>query len=165
MATNSAKRSRNKSNAKLNAAPKTKVLSGTSRRTQSKNTPIIVTSALSRLKSALGSIVARAKESISRGLGFGKSAPKKITVLRTPLKLSDQLTVLRGPKDVDSSWVDSIAYIRYGGRNGVAIKFLSGAECFYPFTSVKDYAYIRDAKSKGKAVWRRFYYLPYELLN
>lgn len=75
-----------------------------------------------------------------------------------------RLTVIRGPKQVDSSWVDSIAYVRYGSRNGVAVRFLSGADVFYPNTDIRDYEYLRDAASKGRAIHRRFYDLPYELM-
>lgn len=110
-------------------------------------------SILGKISSALRSILKRAE------------ADKEIQ--KRPAKEYDgpNITVIRGPKDVESSWVDKIAYIRYGRKNGVAIQFLSGAQCFYPSTDLKDYEYLRDAGSKGKAVWRRFYELPYELLS
>lgn len=86
--------------------------------------------------------------------------------IRQSLKaVAKKLTVIRGPKSVSSSWLESIAYVRYGNRNGVAVKFLSGAEVFYPNTTIKDYEYLRDVASKGKGIHRRFYDLPYELLN
>lgn len=80
-------------------------------------------------------------------------------------EIRSRITILRGPKQVESSWVDQIAYVRYGRNNGVAVKFLSGFEAFYPGTTLKDYEYLRDAASKGKAIWRRFYDLRYEQLN
>lgn len=80
------------------------------------------------------------------------------------------VTVLRGPLQVESSWVDKIAYVRYGRRNGVAVQFHDKqgnptVQVFYPNTDLRDYDYLRKAASKGKAIHRRFYELPYEIMN
>lgn len=104
----------------------------------------------------------KAKAPVSRREGIRRNVSQ---VVNARTSTGKRLTVIRGPKSVDSSWVDEIAYVRYGTRNGVAVKFLSGAEVFYPFTSIRDYEYLRDAASKGKAIHRRFYELPYEMLN
>ncbi len=94
-----------------------------------------------------------------------RDAEKEIKRAQRHADIRSRITVLRGPKQVESSWVAEIAYVRYGRNNGVAVKFLSGFEAFYTGTTLKDYEYLRDAASKGKAIHRRFYDLSYEQMN
>jgi hypothetical protein len=51
---------------------------------------------------------------------------------------------------------------------GVMIKFknitdhvLTIVACVYPGTTIDDFNWLLAQPSKGKAVWARFYYLPY----
>jgi len=96
---------------------------------------------------------------------------KQVAKVRRYYEIRDSnVVVLRGPLQVESSWVDKIAYVRYGRRNGVAVQFHDKqgnptVQCFYPNTELRDYDYLRKAASKGKAIWRRFYDLPYEIMN
>lgn len=73
-------------------------------------------------------------------------------------------TVLLGPKSVDSSWLDTVSFIYFKDKQGVAVEFIDGTEVFYPDTTMDDYYYLIYAVSKGKALWAKFYYLPYELI-
>jgi len=69
---------------------------------------------------------------------------------------------------VISRWVLSICC----SPSGVTIYFrqdhkrkvISSIGCFYPTTTPNDYTWIMQQPSKGKAVWERFYYLPYYLV-
>lgn len=72
-----------------------------------------------------------------------------------------KLTFLYGPVSHPSSWVDAFGYAHYGSEMGVAVLFKDGFACLYPDTSVDDYQYLRKSRSKGKSIWKRFYYLPY----
>jgi hypothetical protein len=40
---------------------------------------------------------------------------------------------------------------------------LKVVSCVYPGTTIDDYNWLLAQPSKGKAVWARFYYLPYFL--
>lgn len=100
-----------------------------------------------------------------------KEAERETAKVRRYYEIRDSnVTVLRGPLQVTSSWVDKIAYVRYGRQNGVAVQFHDKqgnptVQCFYPNTDLRDYDYLRKAASKGKAIWRRFYELPYLIMN
>jgi len=76
-----------------------------------------------------------------------------------------EYTVLMGPKSVSSSWLSSIALLYAGNKTGVGVEFIDGTQVFYPDTTVEDYNYLSGATSKGKAIWRKFYDLPYEVIN
>jgi hypothetical protein len=69
--------------------------------------------------------------------------------------------------NVVSHWVVRICLTPLG----VAIYFknvhdgvFSIVGCLYPGTGKADFDWILAQKSKGKAVWERFYYLPYYLI-
>ncbi|HEX4000234.1 MAG TPA: hypothetical protein VHX65_16905 [Pirellulales bacterium] len=57
-----------------------------------------------------------------------------------------------GPHSVSSTWCVSIGYFVARGERGIAIKFKSGAICFYPNTSTVLYRSLEAAGSKGKFV-------------
>jgi len=63
-----------------------------------------------------------------------------------------------------SSWVDQYGVaILKDGRVGIAIKFLkSGFVAFYPDSSEADFIDMKNAKSKGKFIWRRLIEQDYE---
>ncbi len=100
-----------------------------------------------------------------------REAEKETARVRRYYELRDSnVTVLRGPLQVESSWVDKIAYVRYGRRNGVAVQFHDKqgnptAQVFYPNTDLRDYDYLRKSGSKGRAIHRRFFDLPYEVMS
>lgn len=65
---------------------------------------------------------------------------------------------------VSSSWVDEIAWGELDGEEGIAVKFLDGAICFYPGTDEDEYFKFMGAGSKGQWVWEHLYGLSYILV-
>lgn len=83
----------------------------------------------------------------------------------TEKKSSRAFTWLFGPIDAESTWVHSYGYAHKGTKNGVVVTFLDGTTVMYPDTEVRDYQYLNRASSKGRAIWRRFYNLNYNILS
>lgn len=51
---------------------------------------------------------------------------------------------------VRSSWITNVAYVQRGKHQGVLLRFVDGAVCFYPDTSIEDAYACVLAPSKGK---------------
>ena len=75
------------------------------------------------------------------------------------------LTFLYGPISHASSWLESFGYGRVGKQMGVVVLFNDGVAILYPDTTVDDYQYLRKSRSKGKAIWRKFYHLEYVIID
>jgi len=151
---------------------------------ESGNKPVTQAKRLSRSRSFKetkkpATSAAKTRDNIRKALRAAEEKKKKaaeenarqVAKVRRYYEIRDSnVTVLRGPLQVESSWVDKIAYVRYGRQNGVAVQFKDKqgnptVQCFYPNTDLRDYDYLRKAASKGRAIWRRFYDLPYQIMN
>lgn len=151
---------------------------------ESGNKPVTQAKRLNRSRSYKDSnrpttSAAKTRDNIRKAVNAAKAKKKQaaeenarqVARVRRYYEIRDSnVTVLRGPLQVESSWVDKIAYVRYGRRNGVAVQFHDKqgnptVQVFYPNTDLRDYDYLRKAASKGRAIHRRFYELPYEIMN
>jgi len=74
------------------------------------------------------------------------------------------LNFLRSQR-VTSSWLDTIAFVARGRKTGIAVLFKDGAAVVYWDFDETQYKNWLRSVSKGKYLWKRFYYLEYEEID